>query len=66
MPSHLANWMKEQRKLIKAEHKFLEDLMNSGALSGLCNYQLVEKERDMKPCKEPMKKGKMPMPKKKK
>lgn len=52
MPSHLANWMKEEKKKIKAYHKWLDDLVKNGTLSGLVNYTF-HKENDM-----PLKKGK--------
>lgn len=48
MPSHLANWMKEQKKQLKAERKYLEAIIKSGALNGLCNYTLVKGDTNEK------------------
>lgn len=67
MPSHLANWMKDEKRKVRERNKRLNNLVNSGTLGNTVNYQLVTKEKDMKGCKEPMKgKKPMPMPKKKK
>lgn len=69
MPSHLANWMKEEKRKIRERNKRMDELVKSGKLGNTVNYQLITKEKQMKGCKEPMKGKKpmdMPMKKKKK
>ncbi len=42
MPSHFGNWMKQERKTIKARNKAMENYLKLGAVTSTVNYKLVK------------------------
>lgn len=48
MPSHLKNYMKEQRDIVKARNKAMENYIKLSQPSTLVNYELPKEEKDVK------------------
>lgn len=48
MPSHLRNWFREQKKLIKIRFKTLKTFLSSGQAGKTVNYDLPKGEVKMK------------------
>lgn len=48
MPSHLKNYMKEQRAIVKARNKAMENYAKLGQVTGLVNYEIKKDIEDVK------------------
>lgn len=48
MPSHLKNYMKEQREIVKARNKAMENYAKLGQFTGLVNYEIKKDIEDVK------------------
>jgi len=55
MPSHLANWMKEEKRKIKERNKSIDEFLASKEAGKTINFYLSKGHLEMKKCKDCMK-----------